>query len=167
MPRTRKDQAPLSLDEPEITGRYGAGAVVRAATEPTADRRRALAEGLVGFLETGDLAPGLFAAEVFCDFTMPRWRLQARGVDAAAALRRAGHPVPGSVPRHRFDPTPSGFVLEVEEEWEDAGEQWYCRELFRADVVEGSIGELSVYCTGDWDAARVAQHAAEVTLIRP
>ena len=130
-------------------------------------RARALADLFIGYLETGEAAPGLFAPDVFVDFTMPTWRLQAQGVEDSLALRRAGHPGPGAVVRSRFDPTPGGFVLEVEEVWDDAGERWYCRELFRADVGPGGIGELAVYCTGDWPAARVAQHARSVTLIRP
>ena len=104
---------------------------------------------------------------MFVGFTLPRWRLQAQGRDAALALRRAGHPTPGRVPRSRFDPTPTGFVLELEERWVDAGGSWYCREMFRADVGPAGITDLAVYCTGDWDAARVAEHAREVTLIRP
>jgi hypothetical protein len=71
------------------------------------------------------------------------------------------------VPRWRFDPTPTGFVLEVEEAWDAGGEHWTCRELFRADIGDEGITQLSVYCTGDWDAARRAEHAAAVTLIRP
>ena len=58
-------------------------------------------------------------------------------------------------------------VLEVEETWIDDNGAWYCRELFRADVRADRIAELSVYCTGDWDSAQIASHAAEVTLLRP
>ena len=47
------------------------------------------------------------------------------------------------------------------------GEHWYCRELFRADTGDEGITRLSVYCTGDWDTARVAEHAAAVTMTRP
>lgn len=136
-------------------------------TPTTPDRRTALAEALVRFLECGEPEPGLFAPDVFCDLVLPRWRLQARGADDAVALRRSGHPARGRVPRHRVDPTPTGFVLEVEEAWEDGGEAWTCRELFRADIGPGGIVELAVYCTGDWDAARVAEHAASVRLLRP
>jgi hypothetical protein len=99
------------------------------------DRVEVVASKFVMFRETGQPPPGLFSAEVFCDFTMPTWRLQARGVRDVVALRLAGHPVPGQVPRQRLDPTPTGFVLEVEETWEKRGELWYCRELFRADVI--------------------------------
>ena len=138
----------------------------------TALDTRALADGMIAFLETGDVREGLFAPDIFVDFTMPTWRLQSRGVADAVALRRAGHPSPGRVPRSRFDPNPTGFVLEVEEVWDDdadgqPGRHWYCRELFLADVGPAGITELAVYCTGDWDDARVAQHNGSVTLLRP
>jgi hypothetical protein len=126
-----------------------------------------LAGKFVSFLETGRLPGGTFSAGVFCDFTMPQWRLQAQGCDNVVALRLAGHPGPGRVPRSRLDATETGFVLEVEERWDDDGGSWYCRELFRADVVDGVICELSVYCTGDWDAELEARHAGTVQLIRP
>ena len=138
-------------------------------TVPTRQQTRAheLAERLIAFLETGVVPDGLLAPDVFCDFTMPTWRLQASGIENVVGLRLAGHPGAGTVPRWRFDSTPSGFVLEVEEEWQAAGERWTAREMFRADLGDEGITQLSVYCTGDWDAARRAEHAAAVTLIRP
>jgi hypothetical protein len=133
----------------------------------TREQTEELVDGFIAFLETGRAAPGLFSADAFCDFTSPRWRVQAQGAEAVVALRRQGHPTPGKVARFRFDPTPSGFVLEVEEQWRDHGEDWYSRELFRADVQGEAITQLAVYCTGDWDSGRRAQHAREVRLLRP
>lgn len=96
------------------------------------DEARAVPARFIAFLETGAPADGLFTPDVFCDFTSPRWRLQAQGVDHVVALRRQGHPGPGQVPRWRCDPTPSGFVLEFEERWVHDGECWYSREHERA-----------------------------------
>jgi hypothetical protein len=155
MPRTRKDEAPAPVDAPFIHGRY--------APETTA---RDLAGKLITFMETGAPPEGLFTPDVFCDFTMPQCRLQAQGVEDLVALRKAGHPGPSRVPRSRFDATATGFVLEVEEEWDSGGEPWYCRELLRADVSDGSVSQVSVYCTGDWDRERVRRHAETVHLIR-
>jgi hypothetical protein len=81
-------------------------------------------------------------------------------------MRLQGHPGEGTVPRWRCDPTPSGFVLEVEERWSQNGKNWYCREFIRADVRGNAISELSVYCTGDWDVEREAEHRQAVTLLR-
>ncbi|MCX5209000.1 hypothetical protein OG689_06800 [Kitasatospora sp. NBC_00240] len=127
----------------------------------------ALADLLVTFLETGIPPAGLFHPDVFCDLTVPQWRLQAEGVPGLVALRKAGHPAPGVVPRRRVDPTPTGFVIEVEERWQQDGQSWYCRELMRADVEDGRIARISVYCTGDWDAEQQRRHRQEVALLRP
>lgn len=131
------------------------------------DTARVLADQFIGYLESGVAPDGMFAPDVFLDFTMPLWRLQANSAADALAARAAGHPWPGRVPRSRFDRTDTGFVLEVEETWDADGDTWYCRELFRADVTDGAISQLTVYCTGDWDSARVAEHRASVPLIRP
>ena len=82
-------------------------------------RAHALAEKLIEFLETSEVPDGLFAVDMFCDFTMPTWRLQACGIDEIVRLRQTGHPALGTVPRHRVDPTPTGIVLEVEERWRE------------------------------------------------
>lgn len=137
------------------------------ATRAEADTARLLARQFIDFLETGVAADGLFAPDMFTDFTMPLWRLQADTDQGAIALRAAGHPMVGRVPRHRLDLMEGGFVLEVEETWHADGDDWYCRELFRMDVVDGSIRELAVYCTGDWTSSRVAEHRAAVRLVRP
>ena len=129
-------------------------------------RVQRIAERFVRYLETGHAETGLFTDDVFCDFTLPRWRVQAGGLEPVLALRRQGHPGPGSVPRWRCDATAHGFVIEVEERWLQDGKDWYCRELIRATLRGESICELSVYCTGDWDAGRETEHRAQVTLLR-
>jgi hypothetical protein len=136
-------------------------------TSPSTDTVRLLAGQLITFLETGIAADGLFAADMFTDFTLPQWRLQADTAEGAIALRAAGHPAVGRVPRHRLDVMDGGFVLEVEETWQFEDDDWYCRELFRVDVVDGSIRELAVYCTGDWTSMQVADHRSAVPLLRP
>jgi hypothetical protein len=132
-----------------------------------AQEAEALASRFVEFLETGSVPAGLFTADVFCDFTLPKWRLQAQGIDEVVALRKAGHPGPGTVPRWRCDATASGFVLEFEESWRQDGTDWTAREMVRADAPGGSISEFSVYCTGDWDEEQRSRHKANVRLIRP
>jgi len=133
----------------------------------TQEQAETVSARLIRFLETGMPPDGLFAHDVFCDFTLPRWRLQGHGLGAVLELRHQVHPGTGKVPRSRCDSTPNGFVLEVEETWEQDGKDWYAREMFRADVTGDRIVALSVYCTGDWDRARREQHAREVQLLRP
>lgn len=128
---------------------------------------RELSEKMVTFLETGTAPEGLFAPDAFLDLTMPTWRIQTAGAEDLIAVRKEGHPGPGRVTRWRADPTPSGFVFEFEERWGHEGQEWYAREMIRAEVTGDQIAELTVYCTGDWDQARQAEHAASATLLRP
>lgn len=135
-----------------------------AGTEP--DSTTAVAN-FIRFLETNVAPEGLFAPDVFADVSLPTWRLQAETPDELVAIRVGGHPVLGEVQVTRVEPTPRGFTMEFEERWEDAGQHWYSREMMRADVVGSTIVEAAIYCTGDWDEARVREHAGAVRLKRP
>jgi hypothetical protein len=141
---------------------------VTLAVDAAAPGSEGLAEALVEFLETNTPPPGLFAPNVFCDLSLPRWRIQSDTVEALVQIRHESHPDLGKVTHWRVDPTPDGLLFEFEERWTDAsGESWYAREMIRATVANGQLTELSIYCTGDWDSARVAEHAAAVRLLRP
>lgn len=122
---------------------------------------------VVQWLETGEVADGMFAADCFSDVTVPHWRVQATTGAAIARLRAELHPFPGRVRVERVDRTETGFVMAFEERWPHEDQQWYCRELIRADVVAGAITDLAVYCTGDWDEDVQRRHSAEVHLVRP
>lgn len=124
-------------------------------------------ERLIQYLETGTAPADLFTNDVFCDFTPPLWRIQAQGREGVMAIRQHGHPATGRVPRCSAQPTPNGFVMELEERWTDAKSDWYCREAIIAQVRDRSISRISVYCTGDWNVQQQATHAAQVRLIEP
>jgi hypothetical protein len=138
-----------------------------STTQPSRTDATTAVARLISFLETGTVPEGLFAPDVFADLTLPQWRLQGATVDALVALRMAGHPFPGQVRVERVEPTDSGFTIEFEERWDSEGQQWYSREMIRADVVGDTIVELSIYCTGDWDEATQREHQQAVQLIRP
>jgi hypothetical protein len=122
----------------------------------------------VAWLRTGGDPGNLFAPDVFGDVTLPHWRLQADNAADLVAIRATGHPWPGRVRVERLEPTPRGWVMQLEERWIDEhGRSWYCREMFRADVTNGAITDFAVYCTGDWDEAAVLRHEGEVRLLRP
>jgi hypothetical protein len=128
---------------------------------------QASVDRLGAFLETG-ATEGLFAPDVFADLTLPHWRVQVQGAEELIATKNGFHPPAGRTRVEKVLAARHGYTLKVEERWEDAGGQWYCREAFLCDLDdEGRITELSVYCTGDWDEAAVARHAEAVTLLRP
>lgn len=125
---------------------------------------------LVRFLETsGTSVPvDTFAPDVFADLTFPRWRVHVRGAGALVGARRTMHPQPGAVRVELATGHDRAYAAKVEERWTDGGEDWYCREGFICQLDEhGRIDEFTLYCTGDWDEARVREHAAAVTLLRP
>jgi hypothetical protein len=122
--------------------------------------------GLIRFLETGSAPDGLFAPDVFADVSLPQWRIQGATAAEILAIRAEGHPWPGQVRAERVEQTGHGFTIEVEERWDNEGQRWYCREMIRADVVDDTIVELSVFCTGDWDEARQREHREAAHLIR-
>jgi hypothetical protein len=133
----------------------------------TAGDTEAAVSKLIMFLQTGEAPEDLFAPDVFTDLSLPRWRIQGRTDDAIVAIRAANHPFPGKVRIERLDRTDRGFALAFEERWPHDGQRWYAREMIRADVVDGRIVDMAIYCTGDWDEARQREHAEAVTLIRP
>jgi hypothetical protein len=131
--------------------------------------QRSVAE-FVAFLETSGqtTADGLFAPDVFADLTFPTWRVQVEGREALVEARRRMHPQPGTVRLEKVIATTDGWAMKLEERWEDGGERWYCREGFIADLDEqGRITDFTLYCTGDWDEARVVEHARAALLLRP
>ncbi len=126
-----------------------------------------LARQLVTWLETGVRPDAMFSEDVFADLTVPQWRVQAKGVDDTFHLREDSHPFPGEVRVEALERTSRGFLMQFEERWDAAGQRWYCREQIHCVVTDGRIGELAIYCTGDWDEAVQKRHAAQVRLLRP
>lgn len=108
-----------------------------------------LANKFIAFIQSGNRQTGLFTPDVALDFTSPGIRIQTRCEADAYRVRFEGHPWPSTVPAWRFDPTPSGFVIEWEEIWEHAGQRWFCREIARCVADDAGVRDIAVYCTGD------------------
>ena len=125
-----------------------------------------LASAFVTWLKTGTRPEGMLSDDVFADLSVPQWRLQSTGADAAFHLREDSHPFQGDVRIEALNRTSRGFLIQFEERWNDDGQQWYCRELIHCVVADGRISELAVYCTGDWDETTQRMHASQVHLLR-
>jgi ketosteroid isomerase-like protein len=67
----------------------------------------------------------------------------------------------------RTIPTVTGFVTEFVGRHDQDGQEITDRKILLAEVRDGRIAELTVYCSGDWDADLRARHAAETQLLRP
>jgi ketosteroid isomerase-like protein len=67
----------------------------------------------------------------------------------------------------RTIPTVSGFVTEFAGRHEEDGEEMTDRKIVLAELRDGRIAALTIYCSGDWNAELRARHATETQLIRP
>ena len=125
-----------------------------------------LSERLADVFRTADDFDVL-AHDIFLDGHPPLWRFQLQGRDTFAAWLKGYSPegVPTTVVR--TIPTVTGFVTEFTGRHDEDGEEITDRKILLAEVRDGQIAELTVYCSGDWDGELRARHAAETELIRP
>jgi ketosteroid isomerase-like protein len=125
-----------------------------------------LSERLADVFRTADVGD-LFAEDVFFDGHPPFWRFQLQGREAFATWLAGYSPGGAETDVVRTVPTVTGFVTEFTGRHEENGEPMTDRKLILCEVRGGRIAELSVYCSGDWNAELRARHAAETPLLRP
>ena len=125
-----------------------------------------LSERLADVFRTAEVGDVL-TDDVFLDGNPPLWRFQLQGRDAFAAWLKgyAAHGTETTVVR--TIPTVSGFVTEFVGRHDDNGDEMTDRKIVLCEVRDRRITELTVYCSGDWNAELRARHAADTQLIRP
>lgn len=124
-----------------------------------------LSERLAELFCTGEIGDVL-ADDVFMDGHPPFWRFQVQGRDAFAAWLDGYSARGGEKTAVRVVPTASGFVTEIVGCFEEDGEEMTDRMLVLCEVRGGRIAELTVYCSGDWNAELRARQAAEAPMVR-
>jgi ketosteroid isomerase-like protein len=127
---------------------------------------RDLSERLADVFRTAEVGDVL-TDDVFLDGHPPLWRFQLQGRDTFAAWLRGYSPDGQEITVVRTIPTATGFVTELSGRHDEDGQTMTDRKIVLCGVHDGRIAELTVYCSGDWDAALRARHAAETTLLRP
>ena len=131
-------------------------------------RRRSaqeLSERLADVFRTAT-ASDVLTDDVFLDGHPPLWRFQLQGRDASTAGSRA------SCPRRRHDGRPHDPHRDrlrdrVRRRHQENGAEITDRKILLAEVRAGRIAELTIYCSGDWNAELRARHDTETQLIRP
>jgi hypothetical protein len=127
---------------------------------------QALSERLADVFRSADVGE-VFTEDVFLDGHPPFWRFQLQGRDELAAWLTGYAPHGADVTVARTVPTVSGFVTELTGRHEDGGAEMTDRKIVLCEVRDGHVAEMTIYCSGDWDAELSARHAAETTLLRP
>ena len=125
-----------------------------------------LSEQLADIFRTADVGDVL-TDDVFLDGHPPLWRFQLQGRDTFAAWLQGYSPDGSDVTVVRTVPTVSGFVTELVGRHEEHGATITDRKIILCEVRGRQISELTVYCSGDWDAELRARHAAEAPILRP
>ena len=131
--------------------------------QPTAER---LSERLADVFRTADVGE-LFTEDLFLDGHPPLWRFQLQGIDAFASWLKGYSPEGVDTTVVRTVPTASGFVTELTGRHQEDSELMTDRKIILCAIRDGHIAELTIYCSGDWDADLRARHEAETTLLRP
>ena len=117
--------------------------------------------------ENPDSAENVLASDAFLDLNMPVWRMQLQGSKAFAAQLKQINEGDVRINVLRTVATRSGFVTEHEEHQAVGGDDLTARRLWLCEVRDGWIVEAVGYCSGEWDEALRARHAAEAPMIRP
>ena len=125
-----------------------------------------LSERLADVFRTADVGDVL-TDDVFLDGNPPLWRFQIQGRDAFAAWLESYTPHGAQTTVVRTIPTVSGFVTELVGRHVDDGGEMTDRKIVLCEVRHRRIAEMTVYCSGDWDAELRSRHSAETQLIRP
>jgi ketosteroid isomerase-like protein len=125
-----------------------------------------LSERLADVFRTAQ-ATDVLADDVFLDGNPPLWRFQLQGRDTFDAWIKSFMPDGADTTVVRTIPTVTGFVTEFTGHHDQDGLEITDRKILLAELRDGRITALTVYCSGDWDADLRARHAAETQLIRP
>jgi hypothetical protein len=105
--------------------------------------------------------------DVFLDGHPPQWRFQLDGRDAFAAWLRDYSPHGHDITVARTVPTATGFVTELLGRHVEDGGEITDRKIILCALRGNQIAEMTIYCSGDWDAELRARHAAEAPILRP
>lgn len=124
-----------------------------------------LSERLADVFRTAQ-ATDVLADDVFLDGNPPLWRFQLQGRDTFDAWIKSFMPDGADTTVVRTIPTVTGFVTEFTGRHDQDGLEITDRKILLAEVRDGRITELTVYCSGDWDTDLRARHAVETQLIR-
>ena len=124
-----------------------------------------LSEALAEAFRTADVGD-VFTDDIFLDGHPPFWRFQLEGIDTFAAWLRDYSASRPRVHVVRTIPTANGFVAEHFSEHDEDGKLMSGRKLLLCAVREGRVSEMTVFCSGDWDAELRARQAAEAPMLR-
>ncbi len=128
-------------------------------------RAQDLSERLADVFRTAQ-AGQVLTEDVFLDGNPPLWRFQLQGRERFDRWIKSFMPDGADTTVVRTIPTVTGFVTEFVGCHHQDGDEITDRKILLAEVRGDQIAELTIYCSGDWNAELRARHAAETALLR-
>lgn len=125
---------------------------------------RELSERLADVFRTAD-ASDVLAYDDFLDGNRPLWRFQFQGRDAFDAWLKGV--MPGGTDTTVVPTIAALTGFEFTGRHNEHRQKITDRKSLLAEVRDGRIAELTIYCSGARSAERRARHATETQLIRP
>jgi hypothetical protein len=126
-----------------------------------------LSQELADTFRTGEVGD-VFADDVFLDGHPPFWRFQIQGLDDFSSWLAGYVAHVPTVTVARTTATADGFLTEhVSSEHDPERGNVTARKVLICTVRDGRVAEMTVFCSGDWDAELRARHAVEARIFRP
>jgi hypothetical protein len=133
--------------------------------EVPTDQRTDVVRAFLESVGTGRLDRSMYTDDVAVEMNVPFGLVRTHGPDELAHLLREGFPYGGEVLSERAAPTDTGVMVEFTARTAvgpDRPDSTYSRNLVWLELDAGRVRALTVYCTGDWDAATQAEQLATV-----
>ncbi|MCD2195141.1 hypothetical protein LQ327_17375 [Actinomycetospora endophytica] len=127
------------------------------------DRRADVVRGFLDSVRSGQLDRALYDDDVEVQMNVPFGLVRSHGPDELAQLLRDAFPYGSEVVTERSAATDAGVVIEFAARTTtgpDRPESTYSRNLVWLELAAGRIRGLTLYCSGDWDAATQAEQLA-------
>lgn len=115
---------------------------------------------LLAAIESGTRpGPGIFAADVTLDATMPNWRFSVQGEESIRSQLGGWYRHPARFEELRRTPLPDGELVEFTLTWEELGVPHASHQAHILRVEDGRITDHTVFCGGRWPASLLAEMA--------
>lgn len=135
-------------------------------TQTMTDTAQAVVEAFIALQESnrGSELAEILTEDAVLDLNPPQWRFQIQGAmpiaEAFAQSFTGGYRAVG----YRWDPTPSGAVVEYDG-WDTAADRYYRHLAVLRIADDGRIARLTIYCTGGWDADMIERQRREAPMV--
>jgi hypothetical protein len=108
-------------------------------------------------VESGDMAPDVFADDAALDATVPNWRFGVRGGEAVRSELARWYADPGRFLDLHRTPIPTGELVEFTLSWTEGGVPHRVHQAHILRVVDDRVTTDTAFCGGRWAADLIAE----------